>query len=279
MKLGFFQYAVIARDPEANFARIAGALRGCRCDLLVLPELFTCGYAFSGRSELLPFAERLVGGRTVAFLREQAVAIGGVVTGTFPELGDDGLYNTAVMVDSGGLIGYQRKVHLPEYEKQFFRPGEAIGVVELPGGMKVGMMSCFDCWFPQFGALLRQQGARIFCNSASFGGSATPTILPVRARENQVFVISCNRIGSENFAGRPEKFYGHSRIVSPDGVELAGTGEEERLAVVEVDPDEVVHPAFGSLICRDFSVEHRKYAVKFRGRSDSGRAGSGDENG
>ena len=161
MKLGFFQYAVIQGNPEANFDYISNSLRYCRCDVLVLSELFSCGYCFSRRSEIMSCAESLSNSKTIRFLQNMAVETGGVVTGTFPELDDkeDVLYNTAAVVDQHGLLGIQRKVHLPEYEKQFFSPGCDVVPVEIQNGSKIGLMTCFDCWFPAFGALLKQSGA------------------------------------------------------------------------------------------------------------------------
>lgn len=262
MKLGFFQYPVIWGNPAENFSYIRRALRGCRCDLLVLPELFPCGYLFDNAGEIARFAETLEESLAVHFLQSLAGEINGVVTGTIPEYCNGNLYNTAVVAGAEGILGVQRKVHLPEYEKRFFQPGERIAAVEIPGRVRIGMMSCFDCWFPQFGAMLKQQKAGIFCNSASFGGEVTPAILPIRALENQVFVISCNRIGAEKAGGEWETFCGRSQIVSPDGKILAEAGKEEKLAVVEVDPAEGDHPAFGSLICRNFPAEHAKYRVE-----------------
>ena len=264
MRLGFLQYPVFWGDPGKNYHYIRCSLQNRQCDLLVLPELFSCGYLFESREEIMPFAENLKESRTVRFLQTIAAAIDGTVTGTIPEWDQGSLYNTAVAVCADGLIGCQRKIHLPTYEKRMFQPGTQITPVDLPGSVRIGMMSCFDCWFPQFGSFLRQQHTRIFCNSASFGGEVTPTILPIRALENQVFVISCNRIGAETYAGERELFCGKSQIISPDGKILAAAENEEKLAMVDVDLAETSHPAFGSLICEDFSVEHRKYQVALR---------------
>ena len=261
MKLGFLQYSVIWGNPEKNYERIRSFLRNCRCDLLVLPELFSCGYLFEDARTLLSLAEPLAKSRTIRFLQGMAQQIGGTVTGTFPELGNGTLYNTAVAVHAEGVIGIQRKNHLTEYEKRFFHSGSEIVSAELSDNVRIGMMSCFDCWFPQFGSMLKEQRCQVFCNSASFGGDVTPGFLPIRARENQVFVISCNRIGSERYAGNQEQFCGRSQIISPDGKILEYAGAEEKLAVVDVDLTETKHPAFGSLLCHDFESEHRKYNV------------------
>lgn len=269
MKIGFLQYSVIWSSPEQNFNCIRNALADCRCDLLVLPELFTCGYLFDSPCQIKEFAEPLNQSRTVDFLQSVAEKIGGTVTGTLPEDDNGILYNTAIAVNAAGLIGFQRKMHLPEYEKQFFQPGTDITPIDLPCHVRIGMMSCFDCWFPQFGSILKQRKVQIFCHSASFGGEVTPGILPVRALENQVFVVSCNRTGSELYAGSPEKFCGRSQIISPDGKILARAGDEPELAVVDIELDETTHPAFGSLICRDFPAEHNRYQVTIKeGKND-----------
>lgn len=261
MKIGFFQYGVTARNPEANYSHIAGILQNYQCDLLVLPELFTCGYSFANVSEIMPFAEVLTDSKTVKFLQNLAGHLGGNVSGSIPEFSDGKLYNTAILVNADGLVGQQRKVHLPEYEKQFFTGGDSIATWELPNNAKVGMISCFDCWFPQFGSLLKQNGAQIFCNSSGFGGDVTPAILPTRARENQVFIISCNRIGAEMFGNEVEEFCGKSQIISPDGKILDSAGNKEKLAIVDIDLAEIKHPAFGSLICKNFMLEHKKYQI------------------
>ncbi len=261
MKTGFFQYSVFQRDRGKNLEYIANALRGQSFDLLVLPELFTCGYSFDAVRPVAPFAEVLDDSPTVRTLQGLASSCGGVITGTIPENCSGLLYNTALLVGSSGLIGVQRKIHLPDYEKQFFAAGNKISAFDI-GRAKIGMMSCFDSWFPAFGACLKQDGAQILCNSASFGGAVTPMILPIRALENQVFVVSCNRIGTEDFHGVPETFCGKSRIISPDGRILASAEGEEKRTFVEIDLDEIRHPAFGSLICKDFAAEHGKYKIR-----------------
>ncbi|WP_430612585.1 nitrilase-related carbon-nitrogen hydrolase [Flavobacterium sp. JP2137] len=78
MKVGFFQYAVITRDRKANLAYITSKLQHQKFDLLVLPELFTSGYAFDDKCELQPFAEDLTNCETVACLTELAAKCGAV---------------------------------------------------------------------------------------------------------------------------------------------------------------------------------------------------------
>jgi predicted amidohydrolase len=87
-------------------------------------------------------------------------------------------------------------------------------------------------------------------------------IIPIRALENQCFVISCNRIGIEMFDGEPESYCGKSQIVNPDGKVLIKADNEEALSIVDIELSEVNNPNFGSLIMKDFVSEHKKYDIK-----------------
>lgn len=263
MRLGFFQYAVFYRDRAANLEYIANQVSAETFDLLVLPELFTSGYCSDDPDDMRTQAEALTESSTVKALREIAGCCGGTIVGTIPEIDNGTLFNTAVVVNGSGLSGVQRKVHLTDYEKRCFSPGDAIQVIDV-SGVGVGIMTCFDSWFPAFGAMLKQGGAEVFCVPSSFGGPVTPTILPIRARENQVFLINCNRIGEEVIGGVVEPFCGGSQIVSPDGEVLAEAGGEEELVFIEVDIEENRRPAFGSLLCADFPGEHARYNIDLR---------------
>lgn len=261
MRIGFFQYAVFYRDREANLEYISRRLNGEIFDLLVLPELFTSGYSCDDSEEMRRMGEYLDDSPTVKALTEIAASCGGAILGSIPELADDVFYNTGVLVNASGLLGSQRKIHLPDHEKKVFTCGNSITAFSVEK-TKIGIMTCFDCWFPAFGALLKQQGVGIFCVPSSFGGAATPTILPIRARENQVFVVNCNRIGKEHIEGVEERFRGQSQIISPDGEPLALGGDDEMLAFVTIDMAAVKHPAFVSSFCRDVAKEHAKYNVQ-----------------
>lgn len=261
MRVGYFQYAVISRNREANLAYISAKLKGTSFDLLVLPELFTSGYAFDTPELILPFVEELEDSPTIRSLQQIATETGGCITGTIPE-GHNGLiYNTAILVDASGLIGYHRKIHLPEYEKRYFAEGNQIETFNVKDST-IGMMVCFDCWFAPLSSRLRQLGAQIVCHSACFGGEVTPHILPIRALENQNYVISCNRVGAELFEGEKEAYRGESQIVDPDGKILHKSDNQEELVFLDIDLNTVDKPNFGSLITKDFTSEHNKYLIK-----------------
>lgn len=262
MRVGFFQYAVIWRDIQANLDYIATRVKGKSFDLLVLPEFFTTGYAMDTKEEILPFAEELSKSTTVDFLATLLAETGnGYISGTIPELHQGVLYNTSILVGAEGLVASYRKIHLPDYEKRFFEAGDTAIVYPSNQG-KIGLTICFDCWFPQHTSLLKLQAVDVICHSSCFGGPVTPTIIPIRALENQCFYISCNRIGEEYFDGELESYRGESQIVNPDGQILAKANKEEVLTILDIDLNQVNHPDFGSLITKDFQSEHEKYNIQ-----------------
>lgn len=261
MRIGFFQYAVIWRDIQANLNYIATRIKGESFDLLVLPEFFTTGYAMDTKEEILPFVEDLSNSTTVKFLAQLLAETGnGMISGSIPEIDQGVLYNTSILVGAEGLLASYRKIHLPDYEKRIFQPGNQAIVLNTPQAT-IGLTICFDCWFPQHTALLKLQEVDIICHSSCFGGSVTPTIIPIRALENQCFYLSCNRIGEEYFEGELESYRGESQIVNPDGQILAKAGQEECFTLIDVNLQEVNHPDFGSLITKDFQSEHEKYTI------------------
>lgn len=262
MRVGFFQYAVIWRDRQANLDYIAAKIKKETFDLLVLPEFFTTGYAMDTKEEILPFVEDLRDSPTVDFLSNLLAETGnGYISGTIPEINQGVLYNTSILVGAQGLVASYRKIHLPDYEKRFFQAGDTAVVFPSNHG-NIGLTVCFDCWFPQHTSLLKLQAVDVICHSACFGGPVTPTIIPIRALENQCFYISCNRIGEEYFEGELEAYRGESQLVNPDGEVLAKAANEEALILVDIDLNEVNRPDFGSLITKDFQSEHEKYNIR-----------------
>ena len=266
MKVGFFQYAVFQRDVKANLDYLETKLQSTQFDLLVLPELFTSGYAFDHSSDIEPYVENIKHSYTVNRLKEIAQNSKGYITGTIPEIDNNKIYNTAIMVGPEGLIYSFRKIHLTDYEKRIFTPGENIDVYQR-GDAKVGTVICFDIWFAPLSSKLKQLGAQIICHSSCFGGDVTPKIIPIRALENQYYVISCNRIGTELFEGQAEDYRGESQIVDPDGHTIIKASNEELLAFTHIDLSLVNNPAFGSLITNNFLEEHDKYTIALQSKS------------
>ncbi len=263
MRVGFYQFDVQKADPSANLRRVATALAGQRFDLLVLPELFTTGYMFDDPAEIAVLAEPIPGGETCRVLSTIAAAAGGAVIGTLPEREGDRVYNTAVVMGPTGWLASQRKVHLSSYEKTLFRPGDRAEPVQVAGTL-VGVITCFDSWFPEMSRLLVRQGAQILCQPASFGGTMTLSVIRARAIENLVYTITANRIGRERSRSIEAEFRGESRIIGPDGGILAEAGGEEALRICEINPALAREKV--NEMC-DFPAEWARYRVRRTGRN------------
>lgn len=155
-------------------------------------------------------------------------------------------YNAAAVIGpDGGIIGVYRKTHIPftkSYEKYYFTPGPDLPVFDTPVG-RIGVLICYDRWYPEAWRKLVAQGAQIVCCPISSGKlgaqSEAPVwepLLRIRARENLVFVAAANRTGTEP----PYENLGRSMIVSPLGDVLAGPGQDGRQSLTtKVDLNDV----------------------------------------
>ena len=145
-------------------------------------------------------------------------------------------YNSSALVGQDGLIGLYRKVHLYFRENIFFSPGNlGFPVFDLPFG-KIGMMICFDWYFPESARTLALKGAQLICQPANLVMSHCPDSLVTRCLENKVFVALADRVGDENREGINLHYIGKSEIVNPKGEILVRLGENEtNIAVVDID--------------------------------------------
>lgn len=249
MTAGYLQYDV-QRDLQENLNRTEAALKKINCDLAVLPELCTCGYLFESPEELIKIAEPIPDGKATKALvslsqKYQCGLIGGV-----PELDGGKVYNTAVIAEKGRLIGKYRKIHLSDWEKNFFEHGCEAPVFEVCG-RKVGVQICFDLWFPEVARAQLQKGADFFCVPANFGSKPSYHIARVRAMENLCPLLLCNRVGREQCSKMDADFLGMSCLIAPDGTRLLpGIPGEADAATCEIPP-----ACTGNIICRDFSAE------------------------
>jgi 5-aminopentanamidase len=232
--IGVCQLAPVIGDVEGNVRRAVAAVRqACSrgASLVVLPELATTGYAFSGPDELRPLAEPLSGPSVSAFA-DAAVSCAEenrrpvVVVGGLAELDDDGvLRNSAFVVGSDGLRAVYRKVHLWDEESSLFVSGdEPPTVVDTEVG-RVGVVICYDLEFPEWVRSAALQGIDVLCAPTNWPAVPRPaaerpievTRAQASASVDRIFVAVCDRVGSE----RGVDWVGGSAIVAPDGYPLA----------------------------------------------------------
>jgi predicted amidohydrolase len=240
MKVGFVQTHPVYGDPAANLKAAEQAIEGsrARADLWVLPELFSSGYVFGSRAEAERLAEPVPDGQTTSGLIRLAVRSSAAIIAGLPERFSDGrIFNSAIAVDSRGLRALYRKIHLFDYEKEWFDPGDLGFLVIDLAGARVGLMICFDWRFPEAARTLALSGAQVIAHPSNLVHPHCQAAIVTRALENKVFVVTANRIGREERGGLSVTFTGRSRIVAPDGSVLAdGPIDTTAVRVVEIDP-------------------------------------------
>ena len=260
-------------DVQKNLQRIEAAVsqatRESNPDLIVFPELANIGY-IKGRdkqfgAQYIGAAERTPGEFTRA-LGELARSSGAYIISGMAELHPTitaTLYNSAVVVGpSGKLHGVHRKAHIPGYEKHYFVPSNTNGVIETDIGT-IGVGVCYDNQFAELTRTYALKGAEILImlwNMPSFSndGSILHHLTAVRAFENRMFAVSCNRIGENNDI----HFFGHSAIANPVGEKIASAAMEDTIIYAELDQAVLVEERAQMTIFRDRRPELYSELVK-----------------
>jgi len=240
--VGYVQFEPRFGEVKRNIGRAIEMMGSERADLWVLPELFSTGYLFVSREELMGLAEPVPEGPTTQALLDFSRKANATVVAGLAERAGDKVYNAAVIVGPAGLIGRYRKIHLFGKEKLWFDPGDLpLEPMDL-GGVKIGVMICFDHFFPEAARTLALRGAQILCHPANLVLPGMGQLsMRVRAMENRVFAVTANRIGGEARGGKELRFTGESQIVSPEGaVLLRASPEGEEVGVVEIDPEKAL---------------------------------------
>ena len=237
------------RDISRALARIeayAARARDQGVRLLVLPESALGGYVREpGPDEMAPDVPGGLhrDGPEIARLIELAGDL--VICAGYSELAPEGLYASAICVSGDGVLGHQRKVHLPPAERFAYVPGDGFAAFDTPAG-RLGMLLCYDKLFPEAARALALDGAEIVCSLSAWPVDRQRPARRIRddrqtrhfdlcdvarAVENQVFVVAANQTGRWG----PLRFLGSAKVVDPDGAVLARTGAREGLAVAEAD--------------------------------------------
>ena len=241
MKVAYVQMEPRLLDVNRNLSKAEKFIREAAAkgaELIVLPELFDTGYNFQSREEVESVAMEIPDGETTEFLAEQSREHGVFIVAGTAEKDEKGkLYNSAVITGplGSGYIGKYRKIHLFYREKLFFEPGNLDFRVFNIGIAKIGVMICFDWFFPEAMRTLALKGADIIAHPSNLVMPYAPRAMPIRALENRVFSITANRVGEE----RGLRFIGKSTIASPKAEILAmGSEDREEVEVVELSLEE-----------------------------------------
>jgi predicted amidohydrolase len=213
-------------------------------NLVVLPELSNAGYFFSSRQDAFEHAESVPDGRSVQawidFARQQQVFL---VAGLAEREGMR-LFNTGVLVGPDGFIGKYRKAHLWNLEKLWFTPGDVgFPVFETSIG-RIGLLICWDIWFPEVPRILSQQGADIICSLNNWVWTPPPLfddagkcmasyLTMTAAHVNNVFIAAASRIGEE----RGARYLGCSLIAGTNGWPISAVASADQQEILFADID------------------------------------------
>ena len=266
IKIGFLQQHNVA-DQQLNITRLASGIANLAehgAQLIVLQELHNSLYFCQTENvNLFDLAEPIPGPST-NFYGELARQYGVVIVTSLFERRAAGLYhNTAVVIEKDGTIaGKYRKMHIPDdpayYEKFYFTPGDfGFHPIETSLG-KLGVLVCWDQWYPEAARLMALQGAELLIYPTAIGyessdtedeqqrqREAWTTVQRGHAVANGLPVVSVNRVGYEPDPSGQTKgiqFWGSSMVVGPQGEMLYRASEvEEECTIVSVDLNHSEH--------------------------------------
>lgn len=260
MKLGLLQLHITA-DIADNKTRLAEGIidlakRGA--ELIVLQELHNTLYFCQVEDvENFDLAEPIPGPST-EFYGRLAKVLGVVIVTSLFERRAPGLYhNTAVVIEKDGSIaGKYRKMHIPDdpayYEKFYFTPGD-LGFKPIQTSVgKLGVLVCWDQWYPEAARLMALQGADILIYPTAIGYAtydteeeqqrqreAWTTVMRGHAVANGLPVVAVNRVGFEaDPSGQTDgiQFWGSSFVAGPQGeLHYRASDDEEESLVVDID--------------------------------------------
>jgi 5-aminopentanamidase len=215
-------------NPRANrdlAAAAVAAAAGHGAAIIVLPELMSSGYVFESKSEACALAEP-PDGPTVSGWVRLAADHDVVIVGGFCEAAGSQVFNSAALVDAGGLRCVYRKAHLWDAEPQWFDAGAAPPPVVSTAHGLIAVMICYDLEFPEWVRLPALDGAQLLCAPVNWPASPRPDgerpseVVRVQAGAaiNRMFIAACDRVGPE----RGVDWVGGSVIVDADGWPQAG---------------------------------------------------------
>ncbi|MBX7454378.1 hydrolase [Mycolicibacterium sp. 3033] len=227
-------------DLDGNDERIAAAIADARAagaDIIVLPELVTSGYMLEDDAEARSVALSRGDAR---FAKWAAAAGDSWVALGFCELGeDDVLYNSAAVLDGGGICAVYRKTHLWDREKLIFTPGGDLPPVFQTRHGAVAVMLCYDLEFAELTRRAVVDGADLIVAPVNWplfprpDGEHPGEVITAMstARTNHVAVAACDRAGVE----RGQRWTEGTAIVGADGWVVAEAGPGESVAMADVD--------------------------------------------
>jgi N-carbamoylputrescine amidase len=244
-------------DPAANLAKAIDRTRAAAADgaqIVCFQELFLGPYFCQAEDHSHFALAESIPGPTTARLSELARDLGIVIVASLFEKRAEGLYhNTAAVIDAdGSYLGKYRKMHIPDdpqyYEKFYFTPGDLGFRAWNTRFGRIGVLVCWDQWYPEAARLTAMRGAEILFYPTAIGwlppekaeygerqASAWETIQRGHAIANGCYVAAVNRVGFEPSTAGGLEFWGRSFVADPNGQLVAKAGDGEETLIVPCD--------------------------------------------
>ncbi len=265
VKLGLLQHACVA-DPKANLKKaVALAEQAAKkgAQIICTQEMVTSQYfCQSEEHRFFDLAEPIPGGPSTVAFQKVAKKYGVVIIASLFEKRASGLYhNTAVIIDAdGSVLGVYRKMHIPDdplfYEKFYCTPGDVGFKAWDTKFGKIGVLICWDQWYPEAARLTAMQGAEILFYPTAIGWhpkekaeygvnqhGAWETIQRSHAVANGCYVAAINRVGHEiidGVGGDGLEFWGQTFVAGTSGQILAKASvDKEEIMIVPIDLSKV----------------------------------------
>ncbi|MGB4238711.1 MAG: nitrilase-related carbon-nitrogen hydrolase [Candidatus Hydrothermia bacterium] len=239
--IGYLQYFPEKGNLRSNIEKVNELTKNNEFQILVLPELAFSGYFYTSVQEIRPFIDIGFESPPAVFLKKLSKSKNALILSGFPEGARGHIYNSQYAFFPNGEVRVYRKSHLFYKEKLVFAKGDSGPVLVNYMGVNVGMMVCFDWFFPEFARVLALKGAHVLALSANL-------VLPglgqkgmvVRSIENRVFSVLSNRTGMEaSSSGERLTFTGMSQITNERGDIITQSDESvEEVKIAEIETDE-----------------------------------------
>ncbi|HUX99270.1 MAG TPA: nitrilase-related carbon-nitrogen hydrolase [Candidatus Deferrimicrobium sp.] len=220
--------------------------------LIVLPELTFSGYNFMNLAQVRETAEEIPSSKSCQLLEQLAKDNEVFIIAGINEKAKEKFFNSAVVFGPKGYICTYRKIQLYNKEKKFFMPGDLpLQIFEIED-YKIGIMICFDWFFPEIPRTLALLGADVVChlmNAVIPDGAYLGDTF--HSRWNRIFIVLANRIGEE----RDLKFIGRSTIIDPTG---------KLLAQASSDQEEIIHRSIDPTLARNKHLNEKNHVLADR---------------
>jgi predicted amidohydrolase len=243
VKVAALQFQIQVADNAYNISKMKKFIEKAvanKAKVLVLPELANSGYVFNNRLEAFNTAETIPDGPAFSLLLKKAKENKIYICSGLLEKDENRLFNSAILIGPEGFIGKYRKLHLWNEGKLWWEYGDlGLPVFNLPFG-RVGILICYDLWFPETVRMLKLQGADLILSPTNWDvdpkiiaetNLISPDVASIMAHVNSIFVVSADTCGYQ----RGIFFHGNSQVAGPLGTIVRGKIDGEEIVMAEIN--------------------------------------------